>query len=93
MLKRRGLRLRAYQRDDHSRIILMGYWISYRTQNLAGSADALEQNDTALGAYLRATALSEAGECKVKIRDADTYQSWGVEAFAASHGLIEPPSN
>ena len=53
----------------------------------------MEKNDTALGAYLRATALTEAGEFKVKIRDADTYQSWGVAAFAASHGLIEAPGD
>ena len=71
----------------------MRYWISYRTRELDGASDALEQNETALGAYTRATALTEAGEFKVKIRDADTFQSWGVEAFAASHGLIEPPSN
>jgi hypothetical protein len=69
------------------------YWITYRTRNMAGGSDALEQTGTALGAYIRATALTEAGEFKVKIRDADTYQSWTVEAFAASHGLIEPPGD
>ena len=65
----------------------MRYWISYRTEDSVGPADTVEQNDTALGAYLRAEALIEAGGFRIKIRDADTYQSWGVEAFATSHDL------
>ena len=50
----------------------------------------IEQNDTALGAYTRATVLTEAGQSKIKIRDGDTFQSWGIDAFAASHGLLKP---
>jgi hypothetical protein len=65
----------------------MRYWISYRTLNSGGASNAIEQNDTALGAYVRAAELIEAGEFKIKIRDGDTFQSWDVEAFAASHGL------
>jgi len=65
----------------------MSYWISYQTRDASGASDAIEQNDTALGAYTRATDLTAAGEHKVKIRDGDTFQSWDVEAFAATHDL------
>ena len=94
MLTRRCVRLpRLPARGAFKGYFFVRYWISYRTRDLDGASDTLEQNETALGAYTRATALTQAGEFKVKIRDGDTFQSWGVEAFAASHGLIEPPGD